>query len=384
MAKVRRVRTDTTIRNRLGPELLAELRTNLWAIDCQTCNQPLGRRKPSLTVTESGGFAEVALHHRRCQGPRWEFAARLPWFGSHPSWRSGGFTVSGEGEGLTVFLVNPSCEVAKLVSTDTGWRLASLTPWLVAGMEHGWPERSATLPGLTGSLDGSTLNITFGSDRGRLGVWWCTAPDFNALEIRRQKAVLVGVTTAVDVTAGTSPALLKSLIDRRQVALAWANVKTIPGSPDVSSEPAVDVEDGVQPVVLAALSDDVGPLAALRGSDRWFDAVAHIAGVAATLLMDDEDFYESDGVHIVVPDELTGQHLAELGRAPLESLGVALVLLPAPSPPGLLAVVVGTPEQLAARQASLARGVQLAIVMDAVADKLPPDFPSRYQQVLTI
>ena len=89
------MKTEATTRARLGPDLLTGLAANLWAIDCQTCNRPLGRRKPSLTVAESDGVAEAAPHHPRRQAPRWETTTRLPRFGLHQGWRSGGFAVRG-------------------------------------------------------------------------------------------------------------------------------------------------------------------------------------------------------------------------------------------------------------------------------------------------
>lgn len=134
LAPVRGLRTDSTTRTRLGPELPAELRANLWAVDCQTGDRPLGWRRPSVTVADRDGVAEVALHHRRCQEPRWEPATSLPRFGVHQSRRSGGFAVPGEDLGM--FLVNPSCEVAVLVATDTGqlpWAPTSPPGWNPGG-----------------------------------------------------------------------------------------------------------------------------------------------------------------------------------------------------------------------------------------------------------
>ncbi|MEV8441738.1 hypothetical protein AB0425_30525 [Actinosynnema sp. NPDC051121] len=253
------MRIDATTRDRLGPGLAAELAENLWAVDCPTCDRPLGLRSPSVTVAEADGLAEVALHHRRCQSPRWEAADRLPRFGWRPSRRSGGFAVSGGG--LVVFLVNPSCEVARLLATDAGWRLANLDAYLAAGLDPGWPGR--TLPGLTGSLRGSALTVELEVDGSRLGSWSTgSVPDHAAAEIRDRGAVLVGVTTAVDVTTGATPELVRSLVDRRQVAMAWAEV----GTPDVP--PVVGPTVDVAPAVLAAVRGDGSLIAALRGQDR--------------------------------------------------------------------------------------------------------------------
>jgi hypothetical protein len=225
MARVRGLRTDAVTRTRLGPALLAELRANLWAVDCQTCDRPLGRRKPSLTVADNGGLAEVALHHRRCQAPRWEYAAWLPRFGVHQSWRTGGFVAPDRD--LAVVLVNPACEVAALVTTGNGWRLANLDAYLLAGMTLGWPGRPTPLPGLTGSFDGRALTVHLDVGETPIGSWTTgTMPADTAAKLRGRDAVLVGVTTATDVTTGGDPELLESLIGRREVALAWATLTT--------------------------------------------------------------------------------------------------------------------------------------------------------------
>ena len=219
MARVRGLRTDAVTRARLGPVLLTELRANLWAVDCQTCDRRLGLRRPSLTVADDGGIAEVALHHRRCQAPRWVRSARLPRFGVHQSWRTGGFVAPARD--LAVVLVNPACEVATLAATGTGWRLATLDAYVAAGMTLEWPGPPAPLPGLTGTFDGRALTVHLDPlDRWTTG----TMPADTAAELRDRDAVLVGVTTATDVTTGGTPALLESLVGRRQVALAWASL----------------------------------------------------------------------------------------------------------------------------------------------------------------
>ncbi len=356
MPRVRGLKTDATTRARLGPGLLAELEANLWAVDCQTCNRPLGRRKPALTVAANGEVAEASLHHTRCRRPSWESTAELPRLGVHQSWRSGGFAV----RGTTVFLVNPACEVALLLASGSGWRLANLDTYFLAGLEPGWPQRS-TSPVLTAALADGTLTVHFVFDGIRLASWSTSGvPAEAAAEIRGRGAVLVGVTTAADVTAGTTPELLDSLIARGQVALGWA---------------AVDAEPVVLPATVAAVRGDGRLLAELSGEDRML-AVLQVATVFA-------GFSQRGGevAHIVVPDEQVAARMAEMGRSAMDMFEVTLVRLSAPGAPARAAVVLGTARQFAARPPNRA---ELAIVMDVDLGDLPTGFADRYERVLTV
>ncbi|TDD79220.1 hypothetical protein E1293_24015 [Actinomadura darangshiensis] len=65
-------RIDPETQKRLGSQVLADLRANLWPVDCQTCGRPLGRwGKPSLEVRAQDGIATASLHHQRCRPPAW-------------------------------------------------------------------------------------------------------------------------------------------------------------------------------------------------------------------------------------------------------------------------------------------------------------------------
>jgi hypothetical protein len=356
MPRVRGLKTDATTRARLGRDLLAELEANLWAIDCQTCDRPLGSRKPSLTVVDSGEVAIAALHHARCRKPGWETVATLPGLGPHQSWRSGGFSV----RGMTVVLVNPACEVATLVAAGSGWRLANLDVYLLAGLETGLPAEDKTHPGLTGVLADGTLTVHFALGGKLLGSWTCGMPHDGAVAIHRRGAVLVGVTTAVDVTTGTTPELLESLIARGQVALGWASV---------------EAKSDVLSATVAATRGDGSVLAALADPERLV-GVLQVAGVRAALPRGD-----GDAAHIVVTDEEAAARLVELGQPLMDRYDLTLVRLPAQETADGAAVVIGTVGQFASRPPSPAA---LAIVVDVEPDALPADFADRYEQVLSV
>jgi hypothetical protein len=310
--------------------LLAELGENLWAVDCQTCDRPLGRRSPSVTVAAiRTGVAEVAL-------------------------------------------------VATDAAGGSGWRLASLDAYLAAGMELGWPERM--LPGLTGSLEGGTLTIGLDYDGTRLGSWSTSLPEYAGAEVRRHDMVLVGVTTAVDVTTGVTHDLVNSLIERRRLALAWARVRTTPG--DLASVTGlIEIGEDVDLAVQASFRNDGSLIAALGVLDR-FHAVAQAATAWARVSRDRGDL--SDGVHIVVRDKMAGLLIAEISRPVLEVNGLTFIFLPDQASWSRSDVVIGTPEQFATRSTGPAAGALQAFILNVTTDALPPDFPHRYQRILEI
>jgi hypothetical protein len=60
-----------TVVNLGGDEAAAELMASLWAVDCQSCGRPLGRKPPALAVDDLTVFGWASLHHPRCRPPGW-------------------------------------------------------------------------------------------------------------------------------------------------------------------------------------------------------------------------------------------------------------------------------------------------------------------------
>ncbi|NUS66382.1 MAG: hypothetical protein HOQ46_22360 [Saccharothrix sp.] len=106
----------------------------------------------------------------------------------------------------------------------------------------------------------------------------------------------------------------------------------------------------------------------------------NVATVLASLSPDGGD--QPGGVHIVVPDEPTARLLVEIGRPVAEVFDIALVRLPAMTSPSGHDIVIGTPEQFAARPTGPGARAHLAIVVDV--DAPPPDFADRYERVLDV
>ncbi|SEP47020.1 hypothetical protein [Amycolatopsis saalfeldensis] len=220
LRRAQRLKIDKVIRARLDDEFLAELTANLWIVDCQTCGRALGPRRPALVIAECAGVAEATLHHAGCQDSRWEAVEQLPRFAGSPSWRSGGFAVPGTG--ALVFLVNPTCEAALLAATGTGWRLGSLDVFLRAGMRTGSLDPLPMPSGFTAVLGQGTLTVSYEAGGAPLARWWIPSDDGGLVD--RTRTVVLGLTTAVDVTTGTTMAVLRSLVERRQAAVAVVGV----------------------------------------------------------------------------------------------------------------------------------------------------------------
>lgn len=68
---VPKVICDRKTRDKLGEDGLAEVRSRLYAVDCQTCGRPLGTDVPALVVNDADEWAQADLHHRGCRAAEW-------------------------------------------------------------------------------------------------------------------------------------------------------------------------------------------------------------------------------------------------------------------------------------------------------------------------
>jgi hypothetical protein len=69
---VAEVMVSEKIYQKLGEDVLRDVTSCLWAVDCQTCGGFLGDDPPALYVDDLMVFAVATLHHQRCRDPGWE------------------------------------------------------------------------------------------------------------------------------------------------------------------------------------------------------------------------------------------------------------------------------------------------------------------------
>jgi hypothetical protein len=119
---------DRKTHERLGEDGLAEVRAQLYAVDCQTCGRPLGTDAPALVINEMHDWAMAGLHHRGCAAAEWNDGTVIG--------ASAGATVTrcaesaffpvptahGERASCAMLIVNPSLEVLFLYPGTAGWR----------------------------------------------------------------------------------------------------------------------------------------------------------------------------------------------------------------------------------------------------------------------
>ncbi|QOV37723.1 hypothetical protein IM697_04685 [Streptomyces ferrugineus] len=205
-----KMRTDPEIRARLGESALSHLRTQLRAVDCQTCGSRFRRwQKPALAVYAEGERAQASLHHAGCHRPGWHEGRLGPVpEGRHLTWRAGTFVMPSamtfglSSEDIPFFLVNPSYESALLQDSDgEGWRVWTVDLFQELGLDRGLEALKSDAPtrALSASIDGEWISITVRA--GKVRHHWLDIPltAETAGLVRSRGSIVVAVTTRVDV-----------------------------------------------------------------------------------------------------------------------------------------------------------------------------------------
>jgi len=225
---VAEVLTDRVTREKLGAEGLAEVKANLWPVNCQTCGQPLGADPPVLCVDDIMIFGSASLHHLACQAPRWRSQGRL-------SPARGGLSEAtrlllvpldpeGEGSSEPLMLVNPSLEVVLLAPNDDRWHVDTVAAYGKLGLQ---PLReigggTTPVPGATARLSGEVVDVQLT----KAECWQGHADPPIRDRIREAGHVLLAVATCVypyevDTLDDLTPAL-----EDGQIALGWIDLST--------------------------------------------------------------------------------------------------------------------------------------------------------------
>ncbi|MGA4843632.1 hypothetical protein [Streptomyces sp. G45] len=425
---VSRLRTDATTRSRLGPAVIAGLKADLWAVDCQTCGGPLGRwSAPALDVGEEDGLATASLHHPRCRPPAWhDHLLDSPEGRARLTWRAGCARLPAV-SALPVFLVNPSYECALLRKDGGGeWHTATLDPYLRLGLSL--VSASLTLdalPALRATIDEDRISVEV-VDGDSVTHAWHDVPlrDEVSSAVRGLGKVLVGVTTKLDVRGPFAEAALQRLMGERQVALGVAGLTSVrlPAHAQTLTEDDFDGKLRTEAIALGAAvlgQDDPPPepvlaaaLSLCRGDEELTRAlsgrhklaavflVSHLYGLTARSAANRPRLY--GGVHIIAPDahraqeyadffaealaRVDGPTLGRLGADPLSAEGAEAYLAD---------VVIGTAREFRrALTAYHAHGERyllhasrghLALVVDhGEAGPGDPDLTRRYARVATV
>ncbi|QDQ09722.1 hypothetical protein [Streptomyces spectabilis] len=333
---VSRLRTDAVTKGRLGPRVIDDLKAGLWPVDCQSCGRPLGRwTAAALEVAADDDFATASLHHPRCRRPAWQDGPPGA-SGERPllSWRAGCTLLPPSG--LPIFLVNPSYECALLRrADDTGWRVATLEPFVRLGLALDFPSRRPpVVPALSAALDGDRISVDVRHDGGVLHAWHDVPIGADVADaVRASGEVLVAVTTLLDVSRPLALDALLALFGARGVALGPARLTSVRRSRRAQALRADDFsadvrrrcfalayslislprppQDAVVAAALALCEGDETPVRKLRGHAKLtaLFLVSHLYALGSRDAA--RVAHRGGGVHVIAPDAVRAKEYAD-------------------------------------------------------------------------
>ncbi|KOG07673.1 hypothetical protein [Streptomyces viridochromogenes] len=377
---VSRLLTDSTTRARLGPELLAELRANLWAVDCQTCGRGFGRwERPALTVQATADTADASLHHRGCRSPQWLESPtsdrRVFTDFPHATWRAKLVLLTGS---TLVFLVNPSYEVAQLRRDSGRWRLATLDRFAAYGMGTDLFDGVIAQPSLSVVVDEDRMSVHI-TDKGAVVHSWHVSPLSPGIReaVDAKEWLTVGLTTSLDLHRRMPRNPMAKLIKARRMRLGAARTvytqqaqllsetdfgKTRLKLLGVSCEViwrqlGIKVDDDLLIAALACSAGNSEMITRLRDRDKLVSALLVIMLYAAASRTASEQPAHGGGVHVMAADAAGVAQWFDIATATAELTGQTVIRLAAEPTVEqrrteyLADIVVGTPEQFRAAYA---------------------------------
>ncbi|WP_432082091.1 hypothetical protein [Streptomyces sp. WAC 04229] len=379
---VSRLLTDSITEERLGPRVLAELRANLWAVDCQTCGRRLGRwERPALTVQAAGDTADASLHHRGCRPPRWLECRTGDRTGftdfPHVTWRAS-LILLPTGD-TPVFLVNPAYELAMLRREKERWHLDTLDRFAAYGMGTDLFDGVIAQPSLSIVVDEDRISARITHDASvRHG--WHVAPVSSRMReaVDTKEWVTVGVTTSLDLRRRMPGNPLPKLIKARQLWLGAARIAYTERAQALSETDfakgvrlemialiaemlrrrlGFEVGDALLEAALACSTGNSALITRLGGQDKPVSALP-VAMLYATRSRTASDRPgHGGGVHVMTASETGASVWFEMFAAVAELTGTSVVRMtadPTVEQRGteyLADVVIGTPEQFRAAYA---------------------------------
>jgi hypothetical protein len=203
MIVLSQVQCDQKTRDILGEDGIAEVTSNLWARDCQTCGQPLGSQPPALCIDDARQYATASLHHQRCRLACWNDGSVIyATGGAHLSWTSLSFMVPSRtgrrADPRPAVLVNPGLEMIFLEPLRGTWRPGYAAQFTSLGMVPPGPKLRVhrPLPGLSAWLANDLVSVTVETPREM--IYEATATREVAARARELRGVLLMVTHALD------------------------------------------------------------------------------------------------------------------------------------------------------------------------------------------
>ncbi|QUH02014.1 hypothetical protein HUO13_15475 [Saccharopolyspora erythraea] len=421
---VSRLLIDPSTQTRLGAEVLAELRANLWPVDCQTCGRPFGRwEKPALAVQEVANIADVSLHHRGCRKPRWleyspateaEFSA-FP----HVTWRANPFLL--RITNALVVLINPYLEYASLRRDDARWRVATLDRFAAVGMGTDRFDAVIARPALSLVVDEDRVSAHITDGAGKAHGWHfpISPPAREVLDAKEWHTI--GVTTALDLRKRLRKNPLRALIAARQVLLGaarrtYTERAQLLGDSDFDRKSRIELIGLISEMIrrtlgiqvgrdqlaaaVACSMGDSGMLLRLSGRDKLASALVVAQLYATRSRTSAGEPGHGGGVHVMAPDPAIVDECFDMCTAVSEISGLTVARLAVEptveqrSTEYLADIVIGMPEQFRAAYAFYRDGEddwglhetrgRLAMAIGAEARHRAGDVIRRYPKVTVV
>jgi hypothetical protein len=392
---------DRTVHSALGDTVVADLRSRLVPIDCQTCGARLDDSAvPTMAVDVLGSKAFAALHHEACRPSDWRKVAETLRTGPHLTWRAGSFVMPGID--LAMILVNPTCEGAQLTQRGMlrkSWHVTDLDRFTNGGFHSGPIPVPPPAPpqGLEVVLKADRVAAMSVTDPLKLS-WNAEISEEFLATARKRSVVIVGVTTKIDPPNSniTVPELTR-LMDAGDVAYAISNVtwfdrpvQRLSEDTDLTEEKTLDNLAAAGQLVKQAQGveltrDHFSAVAELlSGADHGFaKGLAHRDKMIAVLMLAVTYRSQRGSVHVMTPDESTARDYETAYRQILKPVQTTVERVGTGRPAAGRTIVVGSQDEFTKAWArpSFPVGDILAVVVGGGSDYLAQSFLRRYTRL---
>jgi hypothetical protein len=395
---------DRTVHSALGETVVADLRSTLVPVDCQTCGAGFDDSAvPTLAVDVLGSKAFAALHHEGCRPSEWRKVAETLRTGPHLTWRAGSFVLPGVD--LPMIVVNPTCEGAQLAQRGMlrkSWKIIDLDRFTNGGFHSGPVPVPPPAPPqhLEVVLKPDRVQAISVTDPLKFS-WNAAISDEFLATARKRSVVIVGVTTKFDpANAKITVPELTRLMDAGDIAYAISNVTWF-GRPVQRLSEEVDFTEDKTLTNLAAASELIKRAEGIELTRDHFSAVAELLGgtdhgfakglaqrdkILAVLMLAVTYRSQRGSVHVMTPDESTARDYDTAFRQILKPVQTTVERLGAGRPAAGRTITVGTQDEFTKAWANprFPVGDILAVVVGGGSDYLEQSFLRRYTRLAEV